>query len=158
MKGVPPLDALTGVLLACIIVNWLLLLAKCAQVLWGVRGLATAPLCIAVLAMLTGTTTVMSGMLLALMIVRLGILCLKTILSNLAGASYRLPHSPSLVRRPLPTLDTGQESDHHDAAPARSLDVYGPHSEIYSKFNGPVPLRSGCHTHTSFSNGEFHGE
>ena len=33
--------------------------------------------------------------------------------------------------------------------------ILGPAREIFSKLNGPCPLRSGGHSHTSFSIGEF---
>ena len=36
--------------------------------------------------------------------------------------------------------------------------ISGPHHGIFSKLNGPGPLGSGGHSHTSFSTGEFHGE
>ena len=34
----------------------------------------------------------------------------------------------------------------------------GPHRGIFSKLDGPGPLGSGSHCHTSFITGEFHGE
>ena len=33
--------------------------------------------------------------------------------------------------------------------------ILGPARGIFSKLNGPCPLRSGGHSHTSFSTGEF---
>ena len=36
--------------------------------------------------------------------------------------------------------------------------ILGPHRGIFSKLDGPGPLGSGGHSHTSFSTGEFHGE
>ena len=33
--------------------------------------------------------------------------------------------------------------------------ILGPTRGIFSKLNGPGPLRSGGHSHTSFSTGEF---
>ena len=36
--------------------------------------------------------------------------------------------------------------------------ISGPHRGIFSKLDGPGPLGSGGHSHTSFSTGRFHGE
>ena len=36
--------------------------------------------------------------------------------------------------------------------------ILGPHRGIFSKLDGPGPLGSGGHTHTSFNTGRFHGE
>ena len=36
--------------------------------------------------------------------------------------------------------------------------ISGPHRGIFSKLDGPGPLGSGGHFHTSFSTGRFHGE
>ena len=36
--------------------------------------------------------------------------------------------------------------------------ILGPHRGIFSKLDGPGPLGSGGHSHTSFSTGRFHGE
>ena len=33
--------------------------------------------------------------------------------------------------------------------------ISGPHGGIFSKIDGPGPLGSGGHSHTSFSTGEF---
>ena len=63
MVGVFPLDALTGALLAGVIVSWLLLLVKSAQALWDARWTAAAPILVAVLTMLPGNTMVVSRML-----------------------------------------------------------------------------------------------
>ena len=36
--------------------------------------------------------------------------------------------------------------------------ILGPYRGIFSKLDGPGPLGSGNHSHTSFSTGRFHGE
>ena len=36
--------------------------------------------------------------------------------------------------------------------------ILGPHRGLFSKLDGPGPLGSGGHSHTSFSTGRSHGE
>ena len=104
--GVSPLDALTGALLAGVIVSWLLLLVTGAQALRDVRWTVTAPLAVAVLTMFTGNTVVVSRMLLALISVWLGVLCFEMLSRRTARLCRRSSTGITPTEDPLPTLET----------------------------------------------------